>query len=362
MTDAPTWILDVLDADARPIARVALSHVPFRIGRRAGQDLVIASNEVSAEHAEIGSDNGSLVLRDLGSRNGTRLRGVDVAPAVFLNLGDVFQIGPVSVRLGHSAEERPPLVAARPEPPNGRELTAAFGAMLEDSAVEPLFQPVVDLRSGQTVALEALGRGNAPDLPQSPVELFRIAEATGEARQLARCFRQTALSAAHWARLRLPIFVNIHASELAAADFFDEIASIRARHPKLKLVLEVSEQHSTPLPRLRALRSFLTQYEIGLSYDDFGAGLARIHELAEAPADFLKFDALTIRGLHRAGEPERRRVAALVAAGRALGMKLLAEGIESAPEAEACVQLGFDLGQGFLFGHPAPLATPSRPA
>jgi EAL domain-containing protein (putative c-di-GMP-specific phosphodiesterase class I) len=357
VTESPAWFVEYFDGEARRTLRVPLAHVPFRIGRKPGLELTVAHSEISGEHAEITSDGARLLLRDLGSTNGTFLGDLPAGDGVPLASGDVFQLGPLSFRLGHSGEARP---APGPAAPPADELSAAFDALLARAAVEPLFQPIVDLRTGATVALEALGRGLAPDLPQSPVELFKIAEVSGEARELARCFRQTALAAAHWARTRIPIFLNVHSSELSANDFFDEIAAIRARHPKIRLVLEVSEQFATPLSRLRALRAFLTHQGIGLSYDDFGAGLARIHELAEAPADYLKFDASAIRGLPQAGEPERRRVAALVAAGKALGMKLLAEGIESPPEAAACRELGFELGQGYLFGHPAPLASKAR--
>ena len=175
MTEAPAWYLEYFDGNLRRTIRVPLAHVPFRIGRRAGLDLTLTSPEVSTEHAEILSDGSRLVVRDLGSRNGTSLRDQPVGGGTPLASGDVIQCGPVSLRLGHTGEQRPAPAAGAER--SAEDLSAAFGAMLENAAVEPLFQPVVDLRSGATVALEALGRGRSPDLPQSPVELFRIAEA-----------------------------------------------------------------------------------------------------------------------------------------------------------------------------------------
>lgn len=361
MTDVPTWSLDYYDGDSRRWVRVPITHVPFRLGRKPGLDLTLASSEISSEHAEIAADGARLLLRDLGSRNGTFLRDQPVVGAVPIQLGDVFRLASLAFRLGHSAEpmpQEPPRAARTPEPLSTDSFSRqgqALDSLLESQAVEPLFQPIVDLNTGATVALEALGRGRSPDLPQSPVELFKIAEAQGDALELARCFRQTALSAAHWARTRLPIFLNVHASELEAHGFFDEIAATRARHPKIPLVLQISEQHSTPLGRLRLLRTFLTQQKIGLAYDDFGAGLARIQELAEVPADFLMFDSVLVRDLDRVATTEQRRVAALVAAAKALGMRLLAEGIETPDEARACRKLGFELGQGFQFGRPESL-------
>ncbi len=94
---------------------------------------------------------------------------------------------------------------------------------------------------------------------------------------------------------------------------------------------------------------------VGLAYDDFGAGTARINELAEAPADYLKFDAALVRELDRAPETKRRLLTALLDSAHDLGMTPIAEGVETPAEREACRQTGFRLAQGFLLGRPAPL-------
>jgi EAL domain-containing protein (putative c-di-GMP-specific phosphodiesterase class I) len=92
-----------------------------------------------------------------------------------------------------------------------------------------------------------------------------------------------------------------------------------------------------------------------LAYDDFGAGQARLDELARVAPDCVKFDMRLIRDLDQA--PAERRIVTerLVALVRELGSVPLAEGVESQAEAEACAQIGFELAQGYYFGRPAPL-------
>ena len=93
-----------------------------------------------------------------------------------------------------------------------------------------------------------------------------------------------------------------------------------------------------------------------LAYDDFGAGRARLRELAEAPPHYLKFDRSLIRGLDRASQSRRSLVRSLVSLAGDLEIETVAEGLETEAEAEICQELGFDFGQGLLFG--APLEAP----
>jgi EAL domain-containing protein (putative c-di-GMP-specific phosphodiesterase class I) len=104
---------------------------------------------------------------------------------------------------------------------------------------------------------------------------------------------------------------------------------------------------------MRSLQAALQELNIGLAYDDFGAGQARLVELAEVPPDYLKFDICLIRDIHRATADRQRMLKSLVDMVTDLGIAALAEGVETADEHEACQQLGFSLGQGFYYGKPA---------
>jgi EAL domain-containing protein (putative c-di-GMP-specific phosphodiesterase class I) len=119
--------------------------------------------------------------------------------------------------------------------------------------------------------------------------------------------------------------------------------------------LEVNEKTVTDRQVIRELRSELNDLQIGLAYDDFGAGQARLLELIEVPPDYLKFDAFLIRDLHHQPHRFQRALAALVEMSVDLGVIPLAEGVETDEEAAACDALGFQALQGFLFGHPRPI-------
>jgi EAL domain-containing protein (putative c-di-GMP-specific phosphodiesterase class I) len=100
------------------------------------------------------------------------------------------------------------------------------------------------------------------------------------------------------------------------------------------------------------------EINVGLAYDDFGAGQARLFELAEAPPHYLKFDRRFVTGLHTAPITRQRLVSSLVAAARELLVKTIAEGVEDQHEADACLRAGFSHGQGYHFGRPRPLTDP----
>ena len=91
------------------------------------------------------------------------------------------------------------------------------------------------------------------------------------------------------------------------------------------------------------------------TYDDFGDGQARLQELADAPPDIVKFDIALVRGLDKAPRPRVEMVQLLVHIVHCMGVKALAEGVAEPAEAKACVDLGFDLLQGFHFGRPQAL-------
>jgi EAL domain-containing protein (putative c-di-GMP-specific phosphodiesterase class I) len=95
----------------------------------------------------------------------------------------------------------------------------------------------------------------------------------------------------------------------------------------------------------------LARLGMQFAYDDFGAGQARLIELTDIPPDYLKFDRAMIEGIG-AATPRHEMVGALLKVVRRLGVRVIAEGIETEELATICRALGCDLGQGYLFGRP----------
>ena len=105
---------------------------------------------------------------------------------------------------------------------------------------------------------------------------------------------------------------------------------------------------------MAALRDALTDLDVRLAYDDFGSGQVRLAELVEVRPDYLKFDISLVRDIHVASARHQQMVASLVSMVRELGVVPLAEGVETQAESDTCLQLGFELGQGFFYDKPAP--------
>ena len=254
-------------------------------------------------------------------------------------------------------DERPTTVAVkRPGLPHRfAEGTREVRELLRDGQVTMVFQPIVLLSRGTVAAYEALGRGRHPQLPESPLELLRIAESIGAAAELSRLFRRKAVElTAH--RTDLPtIFLNTHPIEMARPGLLESLEELRVVSPQLDLALEIHESVLTRPAAIAELRALLLERNIALAYDDFGAGQARLLELAEAPPHYLKFDRRFVCELDQAPAAKRRLLHSLLGLARELLVKTVAEGIETAGEARACAELGFTHAQGFHIGRPRPI-------
>jgi EAL domain-containing protein (putative c-di-GMP-specific phosphodiesterase class I) len=229
--------------------------------------------------------------------------------------------------------------------------------LIDKGAVTMVFQPIVQLPSTRVAAYEALGRGRQPGLPENPVELFDAASTLGPEAQaeLSRLFRRKAVELVKDRDEPPILFLNTHPVELERPGLLESLEELRTFAPQVDLVLEIHESALAQTDFITWLRNRLVEINVGLAYDDFGAGQARLFELAEAPPHYLKFDRRFVTGLHHAPVSRQRLVASLVAAARELLVKTVAEGVETAEEAGACLRAGFSLGQGYHFGRPAPL-------
>src|SRR5206468_5988715 len=135
----------------------------------------------------------------------------------------------------------------------------------------------------------------------------------------------------------------------------ESLEELRRLAPHLDLALEIHESALAQAQFIAWLRTKLSEINVGLAYDDFGAGQARLLELAEAPPHFLKFDRRFIAGIDQAPPSRRRLLDSLVAAARELLVKTVAEGVETAAEADVCVKVGFTHAQGYHFSRPLAL-------
>ncbi len=357
------FYLESLVEGGRQLRRITVQPLPFRVGRLHGLALTLVSDSVSKEHAELFLRGGALHVRDLGSKNGTFVNSERVSESP-LREGDILHFAQVEFRVGRQEIDETEEQALEPStvslsdmklPEQFVEGARELPELLRGRQVTTVFQPLVSLPSGTLAGYEALGRGCHPRLPEAPLELFKIAEGMGAEAELSQVFREKALEIVE-AKGRLPaLFLNVHPAELETPGLLPAVAEARKRSPQLRLTLEVHEGALADLESVDHLRTQLSRSAVGLAYDDFGAGQARLLELAEVPPHYLKFDMSFVRGIDSAPASRQRMLTSLVSVARDLLVYTVAEGVETAEEADVCMRIGFTHAQGFFFGRPRPI-------
>lgn len=317
----------------------------------------MAATSVSREHAEFYADGERLRIRDVGSTNGTFVNRKRIQDAA-VGDGDIVHFGECEFRVGAEdglSSYGTMVMEALPKQQQLLKGTQELAELLRLGAVTVEFQPIVSLPEATVVGYEALGRGRFPGLAESPLELFEIGASLGVASELSKLFRRKAMEIVA-GRDRLPtLFLNTHPTEIAEPGLLESVAGLRRQAPDQPITIEIHEAAVAKASRIAELRAGLRDHDIGLAYDDFGAGQARLLELGEVPPDILKFDTQFVRNIDRAPESKRRMLKSLVEVARDLGVETLAEGVETRGEADACIALGFTRAQGYHFGRPAPI-------
>jgi diguanylate cyclase (GGDEF)-like protein/PAS domain S-box-containing protein len=223
------------------------------------------------------------------------------------------------------------------------------------------YQPIVDLRDGHPLAVEALVRVLDPEkgllLPESFLD---VAEETGLLAVIDEFVLADALAQAAGWRARFPgsgfssVAVNITARHLADARFAATVIQTLSEHglPANCLRIEVTERvlMETSHSALTALRLLRTAGVL-VGLDDFGTGYSSLAYLRQFPLDFVKIDKSFIENLHDTDEGSAI-VAAIIGLAHATHLTVVAEGIESDEQLEVLRSLGCDSGQGFLFARP----------
>jgi len=360
------WFLESVSANGAQVDFV-ISHLPCRVGRSKESDLVIANLGLSRVHAVLTRDiSGQIRVTDENSTNGTFVNRRRVEGHCLLHENDVIHFASAEFKLRSQLAEQEaappfdemhtmliPVNMALSENVSSKEID--FSELIMGNGLSGAAQPIVDARTRQVVGYELLGRANHPNLPNSPIELFGLAETMDREVDLSQAFRDFGIREFTQRDDGNVLFINAHPKETFSEGFITSLAHLRKSSPNLGIVVEIHESAVTEPAKLRELAERLDKMGIRFAYDDFGAGQARLLELADVPAHFVKFDMSLIRGLHKASERKQQVVRDLVRMVLATGSVPLAEGVEDEEEARACIEMGFVLIQGYLTGRPVPV-------
>lgn len=241
-----------------------------------------------------------------------------------------------------------------------QELTAA----IDQGQIHLHYQPILDLRTGRLAGVEALVRWDHPTRGRLPTEEFvMLAEQTGCIGRITEfVLREACAQTQRWRDARLdlgPTFVataNISALDLADEGLVDMVRNALEHSglPPSALHLEVTETALVEdLSQAIAALNDVKALGVRVAIDDFGTGESSLGHLAELPTDLLKIDRKLVHHIstHPRG-PEL--VGGIVALANALGLEVIAEGIETPQQARAVAATGCQYGQGYLFARPMP--------
>jgi diguanylate cyclase (GGDEF)-like protein/PAS domain S-box-containing protein len=230
-------------------------------------------------------------------------------------------------------------------------------AALQSGGLELHYQPLVDLRSGEVTAFEALIRWPHPERGMiPPVEFIPVAEETGLIAPLgAFVLRQACADAAHWPR-NVKVAINLSPLQFRHGNLLVLVmealtkSGLSAQRLELEitetLLLEKSEHVLATLHALRALG-------VRISMDDFGTGYSSLSYLRSFPFDKIKIDRSFVHDLD-ANADSQAIVRAIVSLGTSLGITITAEGVETESDLARLQAEGCNEGQGFLFSKARP--------
>ncbi|MFK7918348.1 MAG: putative bifunctional diguanylate cyclase/phosphodiesterase [Ilumatobacter sp.] len=240
------------------------------------------------------------------------------------------------------------------------EYRSELSSALENRQMRLVFQPLVDLRTGEVTGAEALIRWQHPTRGDvSPAEFIPIAERSGLIKEIGHwVLHQAMREAATWqARGDRYISINVSAVQLRSEQFVDQVAEALELSglPAAQVLLEVTEtvlvdeieSASSALEAIRALG-------VRIAIDDFGTGYCSLSYLQKFPVDVVKIDRQFVDEVD--GDAQRSSLARMILQmTSSMGVTSVAEGIERPGQISALQQFGCDIGQGYLLSRPLEL-------
>lgn len=249
---------------------------------------------------------------------------------------------------------------ARPDSPTLRlrRLDAAaldLAELMREGRITTLFQPIVDPRSRGICGYEALSRGPSDSWLHSPQNLFEAARRAGLKVDLDFACMQSAFKRFVAARVSGQLFVNVSPDTIYEdpnfASRFLEIAQTEGM-PTERCVIELTEESLLEdYDRLRSTMQRLREAGCAVAIDDLGTGSSGLRTWSELKPDYVKIDRYFISGID-ADATKLEFVRSMLEMGRAMGCRVIAEGVETEKECRELVDLGLDRLQGNLFGRP----------
>lgn len=355
------WVIEGYFAPNGRREKRSLKEFPYLLGRSRDLEQPLPCPSISRKHAMIEANSDGLLIKDLRSSNGTFVNRQPVTTATELHHGDIIHLGEVELRILDEQHEQneefsdeTQFIAASQLDLNRTIGVFELEQLLDMRLIQAVFQPVIARRGMQCVGYEALARGAHPQLPDSPLPLFDLAEHYSLEVELSELMREVGLIHAAEYRLDGRILLNTHPSELADIDrLLRHMQKLRADFRSSRIMLEIHEHAVTnDIRLLQELKASLKKIDIELAFDDFGVGQSRLMELVSAAPAMIKFDRALIADIDKANNAQLNLLRHLKELCEETGIETLAECVSNEAEYRTCEALGFDYFQGYHFARP----------
>ena len=252
-------------------------------------------------------------------------------------------------------------------PPPDREvygLGEELRAIIAGDRLKPHYQPILDLRTGKIHGFEGLIRGPSDSLLHSPLNLFKVALLTGQVVDLEAACCRSLLRGFQASGLPQRLFLNISPGSLSEAPFLDLFQLDRLRELGFcpdRIVIEITENQPTyDFGELVRAANLFRGLGFAIAMDDLGEGFSSLRLWSELRPEYVKIDKHFIHGVSQ--DPVKLQfLRSLRDIAATTGARVVAEGIELEADLAVVQDLGLDLGQGYLFGRPAPTPHPGPP-
>ena len=236
--------------------------------------------------------------------------------------------------------------------------------IIDQKQLTPLFQPILDTRTGLAFGFEGLTRGPSDTMLHSPINLFNVAKSAGLTPQLEEACCQNLMQAfarqAPGGRLFLNVGPAFFSRSTHRAPFrMDEVISLGLRPEQIVIELTESEPSFDTAALLRAAEHFRA-LGFTIALDDLGEGFASLKLWSELRPDFVKIDKHFVQGL--SFDPVKQQfLRSIRDLAIGTGARVVAEGIETEADLSVVLELGLEFVQGYLLGRPALAITSPNP-
>jgi EAL domain-containing protein (putative c-di-GMP-specific phosphodiesterase class I) len=258
-------------------------------------------------------------------------------------------------RIVHDALDRAMEQADSREASDAEERKARLQDIIDNGAIRTLVHPILKLSDLSVMGYEALTRGPEGGEFERPDKLFKIAYDADLVLKLERLCRHRALNVARDLPAGRLMFINIEPEAVADPELRDVMFSSLLAESDLSpssIVLEITERTAiTDFAAFRSTLEYLRTLGFAVAIDDAGAGYGSLQCLAEVRPEWLKIDISLVRGVDT-DEVRSQLIESIVTFAARVGVKLIAEGIETMGELEKLRELNVEFGQGFLFTVP----------